>query len=267
MRVRALVDQVLTPCRGAYMKSNTLLRRVAGAAVVALFLTSNTFASPADEPGYFGKKLSYWMSVIRERNEDMISTALDAIRWLGPQAQAAVPDLTALIEAPFEPIRIGKDSQEMIASKVYGIEVRGAAIDALASIGTSASSAALPLVRWALMPRVVADFIETADDEDLFVELIIMDTEQRMRVAGAIPEFGPDASPVIAGLLSSTDAEKRKFGVAILSEHALPIASELLRSAKCEERKLGVVILRDMDLVVSKSHLDWLQKSIVCAAN
>src|SRR5437867_13229021 len=86
MRVRALVDQVLTPCRGAHMKSNTLLHRVTRAAVVALFLTPNTFASPADEPGCLGKKLSYWMSVIRERNEDMISTALEAIRWLGSQA-------------------------------------------------------------------------------------------------------------------------------------------------------------------------------------
>ncbi len=249
------------------MKFSTLLRRVAGVAVVALLIGTNTFASPADEPEYLGKKLSYWTRVIRERNEDMMSLAFEAIRWLGPEAQAAVPDLTALIEAPFSPIRIGKDSQETIASKLYDIEVRAAAIDTLSSIGKPASSAALPLVRWALMPHVVPDLIRTADDEELYIELVIMDTEQRMRVAGAIPEFGPDASPVIAGLLSSTDAEKRKLGVAILSEHALPIASELLRSPKCEERRLGFIILRDMDLVVSKPHLDWLQATIVCGAN
>lgn len=249
------------------MKPSTFLRKVAGATVVALLVGANTFASPADEPEYLGKKLSYWMIVIRERNEDMISLAFDAIRWLGPEAQAAVPDLTALIEAPFTPIRIGKDSQKTIASKVYDIEVRASAIDALASIGEAASSAALPLVRWALMPRVVPDLIRTPDDEKVFIEMVIMDTEQRMRVAGVIPEFGPDASSVIAGLLSSTDAEKRKLGVAILSEHALPIASELLRSPRCEERKLGFIILRDMDLVVSKPHLDWLQKTMVCNAN
>src|SRR5262245_4383889 len=149
------------------MKPNTLLRKVAGTAAIVLLIGTNTFASPADEREYLGKKLSYWMSVIRERNEDMISSAFDAIGWFGHHAQAAVPELTALIEAPFTPIHIGKDSQKMIASKLYDIEVRAAAIDALASIGKSASSAALPLVRWALMPRVVPDLIETADDEEL----------------------------------------------------------------------------------------------------
>jgi len=70
-----------------------------------------------------------------------------------------------------------------------------------------------------------------------------------------------------AGLLISPDAEERKLGVAILSEHALPIASKLLSSPKCDERQLGFIILRDMDLVVAKIYLDWLQKTIVCDAN
>ena len=190
------------------MKSNTLLTKVAGAAVVALVVATTTLASPVDEPQYLGRNLNYWMSVIRDRNQDMISLAFEAIRWLGPEARAAVPDLTALIEAPFTPIRIGKDSQKVIASKLYEIEVRAGAIDALASIGESASPAALSLVRWALMPHVVVENIRNMDDQELFIELAIMDTEQRMRVAGAIPEFGRDASPVIAGLLSSPDAEK-----------------------------------------------------------
>ncbi|OLD20558.1 MAG: hypothetical protein AUI91_06640 [Acidobacteria bacterium 13_1_40CM_3_56_11] len=249
------------------MKSNTLLTKVAGAAVVALVVATTTLASPVDEPQYLGRNLTSWMSVIRDRNQDMISLAFEAIRWLGPEARAAVPDLTALIEAPFTPIRIGKDSQKVIASKLYEIEVRAGAIDALASIGESASPAALSLVRWALMPHVVVENIRNMDDQELFIELAIMDTEQRMRVAGAIPEFGRDASPVIAGLLISPDAEERKLGVAILSEHALPIASKLLSSPKCDERQLGFIILRDMDLVVAKIYLDWLQKTIVCDAN
>ncbi len=38
-------------------------------------------------------------------------------------------------------------------------------------------------------------------------------------------------------------------------------------SPKCDERQLGFIILRDMDLVVAKIYLDWLQKTIVCDAN
>ena len=86
------------------MKSNTLLTKVAGAAVVALVVATTTLASPVDEPQYLGRNLTSWMSVIRDRNQDMISLAVEAIRWLGPEARAAVPDLTALIEAPFTPI-------------------------------------------------------------------------------------------------------------------------------------------------------------------
>src|SRR5437879_2849908 len=100
------------------MKSIRLLGRVAGAAIVILLVATNTLASRADEPEYLGKKLSFWMKVIRDRDKEMISLAFDALRSLGPEAQAAVPDLTALVAAPFTPIRIGKDSQKVIASKL-----------------------------------------------------------------------------------------------------------------------------------------------------
>lgn len=251
----------------AYM-SRRLVSHTFAAAVIAIVLgTTNGLASGADQPQYLGKSLNYWVKVIHDRNEEMISLAFDAIRMLGSEARAAVPDLIELVEAPFTPVRIGTDSHKVIASKVYDIELRAAAIDALAAIGESASSATMPLVRWALTPRVVPDAIKTADDEELFVELVMMDTGQRMRVAGAITEFGPDASPVIAGLLSSSDTPKRKLGVAILSEGALPIATELLRSQKCEDRTLGLTILKDMDLVVAKPYLEWLQTRIVCDAN
>ena len=55
----------------------------------------------------------------------------------------------------------------------------------------------------------------------------MMDTEQRMRIASAIGSLGPDASEMIADLVSSADPIRRKFGVAILNEGALSIASEL----------------------------------------
>src|SRR5437762_11396122 len=95
------------------MKSNTLLTKVAGAAVVALVVATTTLASPVDEHQYLGRNLNYWMSVIRDRNQDMISLAFEAIRWLGPEARTAVPDLTALIEAPFTPIRSEEHTSEL----------------------------------------------------------------------------------------------------------------------------------------------------------
>ena len=125
----------------------------------------------------------------------------------------------------------------------------------------------MPLIRWALTPLVIPDLIRNPDNEELFIELVMMDTEQRLRVVGAISQFGPDASPIIAGLLSSPDAAKRKLGVAILREGALPIAVALLRSRHCDDRNLGLIILKDMDLVVAKPYLDWLQARIVCEAN
>jgi hypothetical protein len=219
-------------------------------------------------PGYLNKPLSYWLSVIRNRDERMISLAFDAIRGLGPNAWAAVPDLTRLMAAPFTPIQIGKDTNEAIASKVYDIAVRTEAIDTLAVIGESASTATPALVGWALTPRIVVpDIMRNADDDELFIELVMMDTEQRMRVAGAIAEFGPDAATAIAALITSDDAEKRKLGVAILNQNALPVAAELLRSSKCEERALGFRIVNDMELGVAKPYLDELMRRLTCEAN
>jgi hypothetical protein len=230
-------------------------------------MATNALASPPDEPEYLGKKLSYWVNVIHDHDDEMISLGLDAVRTIGPAAKAAVPDLIALVSAPFVPIRVGKDSNTVIATKLYDIEIRAGAVDALTSIGESAAPASWPLVLWAVTTRVVPQMIGNADDEELYIELVMMDTEQRMRIAGAISKFGAAGSPAIARMLSSSDSEKRKLGVAILNEDALPIAAELLRSQHCEDRDLGLFILRDMDIVVPKSHLDWLQQRIVCEAN
>ena len=61
---------------------------------------------------------------------------------------------------------------------------------------------------------------------------------ERMRVAGAVAQFGPDAAVAVTALLSSPDDESRKLGVAITSEDTLAIARPLLKSRNCEERKL-----------------------------
>src|SRR5215510_9696309 len=63
---------------------------------------------------YGGRPLSYWLNIIRERDEKMISLAFDAIRSLGPRAAVAVPELTRTVTAPFTPIHIGRDSDEVI---------------------------------------------------------------------------------------------------------------------------------------------------------
>jgi hypothetical protein len=217
------------------------------------------------ERSYLGKPLVYWLNIIRSRNEEGITLAFDAVRSLGPDGWIAVPDLTRLIAAPFSPIEIGMDSQESVAAKLYDIAVRAEAIDTLAWMGESGSPAALSLIRWALAERIIPDPSRNPDNDELFVELVIVDAEQRMRVAGAIAQFGPDASPMIAALLSATNPAKRKLGVAILSEGALPIAAELLHSRDCEDQKLGFLILEDMDLVVAQSHLDELKKGLGCS--
>ena len=250
---------------GTHMSSARFHRIISVvAAILILLLGANTFSYPVDEPEYLGKTLNYWIEVIRNRDEQMMPLAFEAIGSLGSAAEAAVPDLITIVTAPFSPIYIGRDSQRVIASKLYDIETRAAAIDTLTLIGESASSASAPTIGWALIPKVIPDTIRSKDDEELFIELVMMDTEHRMRVAGAIGAFGKGASPAIALLLSSKDAEKRKLGVAILSQDALPIAADLLRSPRCDDQNLGLLILRDMGLVVAKSHLDSLQQMVGC---
>ena len=262
LMLRASLD--VSRCRAH--ASRALALRVVPIAAILLMIGTNT-ALPADEPEYFGKNLNYWINVLRDRDQEMISLAFDAIRAAGPDAKAAVPDLIAVLEAPFSAIRVGQDSQKVIASKLYDIEIRTGAVDTLASMGEAASPATPAVIGWALTPRVIPQAIRNEEDQELYLELVMMDTEQRMRIAGAVNEFGIAGSYAIAKLLSAQDAEKRKFGVAILNEKALPIAAELLRSAHCEDRNLGLTILQDMDLLVARPHLDWLQRLVVCSAN
>lgn len=215
------------------------------------------------EPTYQGEPLSYWMRSIRDR-DDKIVLAFDAIRDLGPAAWPAVEELTRMVAEPFTPLRIGVDRDDVIAPKLLSIRFRADAIDALAAIGEAAASSAAPLIQWALTVRVIPINLDNAKYQDLFVDLITIDVLERMRVAGAVARFGPDAAPAIVALLKSPDGEKRKLGVAILSENALPLAAQLLKSRNCEDRKRGIAILADMWPVVAKEHLAELKAAFVC---
>ena len=214
------------------------------------------------ERTYQGQPLTFWLKVIRDRDEDRLSAAFDAIQSLGPDAWVAVPDLTRLVEAPFVAINLDRDSREAVAAKLYDIAVRSEAIETLGWIGEPAAPSTMALLQWGLLKRVSAPAKHSAETDELFIELVAMDAEQRMRVAGAVAQFGRDTFPTIARMLASPDIAKRKLAVAILSQDALPVATELLRSKACDDRELGLQILKDMDVVVAPNHIDELSRQI-----
>ena len=112
------------------------------------------------------------------------------------------------------------------------------------------------------------DFERSPDNNDLFIELVAMDAQQRMHVAGAVAQLGHDTFPLLARMLASSDAPKRKLAVATLGQDALPVAAELLESGSCEDGRLGLQILKDMDLVVARTQVDELSNQIgeICSA-
>jgi HEAT repeat protein len=219
-----------------------------------------------DDLTYGGRPLSYWLNIIRERDEKMISLAFEAIRSLGPRAAAAVPELTRTVSAPFTPIHIDKDSDEVIADKLYDIEVRSAAIDALASIGEPASPATVTLIRWALTVRVMPGYTGIGDLER-FIDLVTLDAEYRIRVIDAVTAFGKPAVPTVVRLLKSPDAEQRKLAVLMLGDEAFAIARDMLKSRNCDDKQLGIAILSDMKPIVATAYIADLNRSLLCDAN
>ena len=213
-----------------------------------------------------GKPLRYWLRSIRDR-DDNIELAFDAIIDLGPGAWPAVEPLTRIVAEPFTPVRIGVDRDDAIGAKLFNMQLRADAIDALTAIGEAAATSTVPLIQWALTVRFIPVNLDNLKDQELFVDLITTDVLERMRVAGAVARFGLAAAPAIAALLESSDGERRKLGVAILSENVLPIAAHLLKSGNCEDRKRGIAILADMWPVIAKNHLVELKSAVVCAAN
>jgi hypothetical protein len=143
------------------------------------------------ERTYMGKPLTFWLKALRDRDEERMSDAFSAIYSLGDDAWVAVPELSRIVAAPFEPIRIGDDSMETVASKLYDIAIRTEAIEALGWIGKSAAPSTPSLVKWGLMQRVSPDYKRSSQNDELFIELVAMDAEQKMRVADAILRVSP----------------------------------------------------------------------------
>ena len=245
----------------------------------AIALVSVLFTFPADvqaqrkitatdgsqeDPLSLGKRLSYWIEVIRSRDPERMGMAYDEILQLGPEAYSAVPELTRVVAEPFTPIRPGVDDGREVLMKLQTIFTRAGAVDSLGAIGEPAASAAGAVIQWALTLRVLPPEKRSSQD-DLFIELVGMDVMERMRGAGTVAQFGPLAAPAVQELMESPDGEKRKFAAAILNEETLPIVKDLMKSKSCRDRMLGLSVLADMWPVVAASHIEALKGILGCA--
>jgi hypothetical protein len=233
--------------------------------VIAITLSSTAYAD--NEQTYQGKSLDYWMKAIRDRNEGLMPLAFEAIRSLGPNARAAVPDLIRVVKTPFTPVRIGIDSDDAIAEKLYDLEVRSEAIDSLAYIGAAASPATIPLIDWALTIRVVPPRMSSSEESDRFIDLVTLEAEYRLGVMHAIQQFGNGGIATLARFIKSADTEKRKFSVMTLGAEALSLATDLLRSGNCDDEALGIAILGDLEPIVARTYLSELKHTAVCFSN
>lgn len=224
---------------------------------------TRTIDKTQQEPVAFGEPLSYWRKVIQDRNNEELELAFDALITLGPDASAAVPELTQIVAEPFTPIRVGIDDRRQVLAKLKTILLKAAAVDSLRAIGTDAAKSAPSVIEWSLTVRVLLP--ESGRADPVFIDFVAMDVLERMRGAGAVAEFGVDAAPAVQRLLEGNDPERRKFAVAILNEGALPILSDLMKSRNCSDRMLGLSALADMWPVVASSHLDALTDMLACS--
>lgn len=222
-------------------------------------------SNPQYDPLYNGRPLSSWLRSIQNRDEDL-DDAFDAIEQLGPLAWPAVPLLNRIVAAPFMPVRAGEDDNEEILPKLMEIQFRSNAVDALGAIGEAAACSTGTLIDWALTARVTP-VNEAAVNGSIFAMLVGIDVFERMRVSGAIAGFGPAALPTLLPVLTSSNGERRKLAVSILSERAVPLIVELLRSTDCSDKKLGLAMLIDLWPVASRTHLELLKDNVACEGN
>jgi hypothetical protein len=222
------------------------------------------WAESRNEPEYLGKPFSYWLNTVETRDTEKIETAFDAMVAFGPEARKAVPALVKIVAEPFAPIQLGSDSESDILLKVENIHLRAGAIDSLAAIGEAAAPSTRFLIEWALKARVLPPESRSAATDRFYVDLVAIDVLERMRVAGAVAQFGIDAAPAVQALLESPNPEERKLSVAILNSGALPIAADLIKDAACEKRALGVSLMTDMWPVIAMDHLIALREMFVC---
>ena len=236
--------------------------------MVLLVMGATGWASQdSNDPVSMGKPLSYWLKSIEERDWDNMDAAFKAIINLGSAAWQAVPQLTDIVGQPFTPIRINEDNAQTMTVKLADIQLRSDAIETLASIGEAAAPSTLTLINWGLTLRLAPTAAATPELDNFFIDLAIIDSMQRMRVAGAIQSFGRDAFPAVATLLRSPNPEGRKLAVAILGQNAPRVASVLSKAETCDERKLGIAMLVDMWPVVAREYLTIFKGMVSCAAS
>jgi hypothetical protein len=218
------------------------------------------------DPTAFGRPLSYWLERLHNRDPEAY-IAVAAIVELGPDAKAAIPELTQIIAEPFVPIQPGKDSRDEIRTKLLNIDLRAGAVDGLGAIGKVAAGSADTVIRWGLTLRVVAPVERSSSTDTLFIRLIGIDVVERMRAAGTVAQFGLDAFPSIQELIESDDNEKLKFAAAILNEDTLLAAAILMQREDCISRIRGLSLLGGMWPVVAVEHLEALKEVLKCTEN
>jgi hypothetical protein len=236
------------------------------AMVIGTFLLAGiqAHAQVNSEHEYLGKPFSYWLRTLESRDGSQMEQAFDAMVWFGPDARNAVPTLTTIVAEPFAPIQLGADSEQEILLKVENIHRRSGAVDSLAAIGEAAAPSTRTLIEWALKARVLPPETRSAGTDAVYVDLVAIDVLERMRVAGAIAQFGAQAAPAVQEALESGNPEARKLSVAILNSGALPIAADLVKSPTCDGRALGLAMLKDMWPVMGAEHLMALNQMFSC---
>jgi hypothetical protein len=222
------------------------------------------WAQTKNEPEYLGKPFSYWLRTVETRDTEQIENAFDAMIVFGPDASKAVPALTKIVSEPFAAIQLGSDSDREILLKVENIHLRSGAIDSLAAIGEAAAPSSRFLIEWALKTRVLPPETRTTSTDKIYVDLVAIDVLERMRVAGAVAQFGVGAAPAVQEALESSNPEERKLSVAILNAGALPIAVDLIKGGNCDNRALGLSIMIDMWPVVGVEHLKAMKQMFGC---
>ena len=174
-----------------------------------------------NDPIAFGHPLTFWIQVLRERNFETFDLAIDAIVMLGPGAKAAIPELTQVLNEPFNPITFGTDTREEIRSKLLSIHFKAGAVDGLGAMGEEAAGTADAVIRWGLTRRVIASDARPRSTDGILIGLIGVDVLERMRAAGAVARFGANAAGPVQSLIQSDDNEKRKFAAAIMNDETV----------------------------------------------
>jgi hypothetical protein len=213
------------------------------------------------EPDFHGQPLSYWVQVLRDR-DDRMDIAFAAIRQLGPGAAGALTELKRILNEPFTPIVVGSTRRDDLLAGLASIELRGKVVDAMGDIGDPASATAL--IKWALTPRIIAMGDLTDSQREIFIDLVGIDALERMRVVGVMAQFGSRADDVLTVMLQARDENARKLAVAILGERAMPVATDLLISRSCDDRQLGLALMGDMWSFIPRENIVAVESLTEC---